>query len=299
MPILTVCNQKGGCSKTVSVTSIAHCLTLLGNKVLVLDFDPQCSASMILAHEITNKEGYLSLYDVFTKKCFLKDAIYKSSSCDIVPGSNLLYNWKIPETITKEEYEAHRQDSEWLLQTLHYRFSKAGKQALVDETVDYFINQLNELLMTYDFILLDTNPNLNDLLLVSIYAAAKAKSGYLIVPAFLDEFSRKSIVELHQTLAAINLGLVKKIKIAGILSTQVNARTLLAKKYTKYLKHTAKSMGTILFETKIRSSASAREFAEAHMSLIEYDEKSTTSQDYKEFTKELIGRIAELEALNG
>ena len=293
MPMIITCNQKGGVAKTTTVLGVALSLTEMGYKVLVLDFDPQCTATATLGPDVRYGRDIPSLYHVLHKKMHLRDVIQKTPFCDIAPASHMMYNWKIPEGITKEEYIEHQADEEWLLKTLHHRFSEYGHQELMDEYMGILSSEIDTVIPEYDYILVDTNPNLNDLMMLTMYAAAK--HGYCIIPAFPEESSRKSIVGLYETILGMNIGMANQLKIAGILITQDTKRTNLSKRYERYLRHLAKKMGTVVFETKIRQSISAREYMEHGTPLLDYDPKGATSEDYRAFTRELIERIGKME----
>ena len=102
----------------------------------------------------------------------------------------------------------------------------------------------------YDYILMDTNPSLTLLTLNSLYAAE-----YVLIPAFTEAASRDAITELWDTINGIKyFNPTKYLEIAGILITKYAARSKNAKRYAGLYQGLAQKMGTILFETKIRSS---------------------------------------------
>ena len=93
--IIALANQKGGVGKTTSTVSISAQLALLGFKVLLLDFDPQASATSGLGVE-RHAEG-ADLYDVFFGRIQLSQTIVPSSipNLDVVPGSHDLVSLEL------------------------------------------------------------------------------------------------------------------------------------------------------------------------------------------------------------
>ena len=294
--VICFTNQKGGCGKTVTCSSVARCLHILKKaKILLIDLDPQRNLDMTLGVEVARTDlETKTLYDVLAGKAALKDVIIHGEFCDLAPASNQMYGWGIPSVLSTEEYVEHRNDRDWLLATLTERFSPEYTAQTSYRYTHLIEEQVKTVIDDYDYILIDTNPSLSLLTLNGINAARLPNSG-LIIPCFCEESSREALAELRDTQMVLNANSERTIRIFGILLTKYEGKTRVARRYEKYFKHMAKSMGTIVFDQKIRQSVSVKEYVEAGTDLISYDPTCNASLDYMEFTKELLKRIKELE----
>lgn len=143
----------------------------------------------------------------------------------------------------------------------------------------------------YDYILMDTNPSLTLLTINSLFAA-----DYVLIPAFAEAASRDAIRELWDTIRGLKaFNPEMRLQIAGILITKFASRNLTARKYAEGYEKMAKSMGTILFQQKIRQSISVAEYSTSQEDLLRYDPTGKSSLDYLAFVDEFIRRIDTLE----
>ena len=71
MRLISICNHKGGCGKSATATNLAACLAMKGKHVLLIDLDPQCTATDAMGLDVDNLGR--QMYDVMVKEANLKD----------------------------------------------------------------------------------------------------------------------------------------------------------------------------------------------------------------------------------
>lgn len=291
--VITLANQKGGVAKTTTGLALARILSEKSYKVLTVNLDPQRNFDQALGCAISRRDLQTpSLFHVLTGKMHLKDIIKHGEFCDIAPASNQMYGFSMPDGLTKAEYEQNKDNPDKLLNLLHERFSEEYQAQINYKYTHIIEEEIKTVINDYDFVIIDTNPSLSLLTMNGLNAASM---GYVLVPAYAEETSREALLELYDTLFALNSNQIRPIKIIGILMTKYVSNTKAAKRYEKYLTKMAEKMGTVLFKTKIRRSISVTEYIEAKTDLLNYDPKGNTSLDYREFGEEFLARLSELE----
>ena len=144
-------------------------------------------------------------------------------------------------------------------------------------------DEIMEELEEYDYIIIDTAPALGVVLYNSLIAADR-----VIIPITADAYSLQGINQLYSTIKAVQKRQNPSLKIEGLLLVKYSGRSNLEKNMLDELKKTADSMGTKLFETKIRECVKTKEAQSANKLLIDYAPNCTTMQDYNELVKELM-----------
>ena len=291
--VITLANQKGGVAKTTTGLALARILSEKSYKVLTVNLDPQRNFDQALGCAISRRDLQTpSLFHVLTGKMHLKDIIKHGEFCDIALASNQMYGFSMPEGLTKAEYEQNKDNPDKLLNLLHERFSEEYQAQINYKYTHIIEEEIKTVINDYDFVIIDTNPSLSLLTMNGLNAASM---GYVLVPAYAEETSREALLELYDTLFALNSNQIKPIKIIGILMTKYVSNTKVAKRYERYLTKMADKMGTVLFKTKIRRSISVTEYIEAKTDLLNYDPKGNASLDYRAFSEEFLTRLSELE----
>ena len=291
--VITLANQKGGVAKTTTGLALARILSEKSYKVLTVNLDPQRNFDQALGCAISRRDLQTpSLFHVLTGKMHLKDIIKHGEFCDIAPASNQMYGFSMPKGLTKAEYEQNKDNPDKLLNLLHERFSEEYQAQINYKYTHIIEEEIKTVINDYDFVIIDTNPSLSLLTMNGLNAASM---GYVLVPAYAEETSREALLELYDTLFALNSNQIKPIKIIGILMTKYVSNTKVAKRYERYLTKMADKMGTVLFKTKIRRSISVTEYIEAKTDLLNYDPKGNASLDYRAFSEEFLTRLSELE----
>ena len=208
--ITCVANNKGGVGKTTTSINLASGLKALGNKVLILDLDPQGNCAYGLG--IEPYEDVYTIGDVFAGTCSLADAIISTKYTDLIP--NNLYSYK---KVTPN--------------TPHGRLQK--------------ILELNpDVLEHYDHIIIDTPPSIETMTL----NAALASDIFLLVTEY-SKFSMigiKILMEVLDDFGGVTVKNKLKSMVRPILFTMYDSRIRLNKLVEKYIEES--ETGLILRE---------------------------------------------------
>jgi chromosome partitioning protein len=185
--IIAIVNQKGGSGKTTTAVNLAASLVDLNKKVLLIDMDPQASASLWLGYKDQGKR----LFNVITGSNKLEDAIIATNQkgLSIVPSSNILSG--IEKALANE----------------------VGVETILK-------NKLTGIVDIYDYILIDCPPTLG---ILSLNALSAAKE--IIVPVEAHVMALHGLVQLMKTITKVQERLNPNLKISGILPCRVDFRT--------------------------------------------------------------------------
>ena len=196
--VLAIANQKGGVGKTTTAINLGTALAAIGERVLIIDLDPQGNASTGLG--IDRKSRQLSTYDVLTGERPLRDAILATA----VPRLHIA-----PSTMDLSGFELE--------------IGQARDRAFRLRTA---LGQLNDAAMapgTYTYVLVDCPPSLN-LLTINAMAAANA----ILVPLQCEFFALEGLSQLLKTVEQVKQTLNPDLTIHGIVLTMFDARNNLS-----------------------------------------------------------------------
>ena len=226
-----------------------------------------------------------SVLNVLKGECSLEEMIVPSNIGDLARASNLLSQWAGQPLITRAEFEKLSQEECYATMLKRY------KEGWGENDHRVLKMKLAPVKDKYDFILMDTNPSLTLLTVNSLFAA-----DYVLIPAFAEAASREAIIELWDTIRGMKaFNPDMRLQVAGILVTKFNKRNRNANGYVRVFEKMAKSMGTIVFQQKIRQGVSVTEYLTPQMDLLSYDTTGISSVDYKQFAKEFLERIHTME----
>ncbi len=253
MKIISISNIKGGVGKTTTAAVFAVGLAEKGYSVLLIDSDPQTNLSICFMQEQTDESP--SLYHIYNEKKGIDEIkIAVKDNLDLVVGDFELCNADL-------------------------QFTKAGRLKMLKKA----IRNINT---KYDFIIVDTPPNLGILTLNAFIS-----SDYVVVPMAVDSFSLKGVRLLKQTLDDVADETEKVLPVAGILLTRYNSRTNVSKLLEKSLNSAAELLDTKLFKNRIRQAVVLQESQIAKEDLFSYAPNAKVTDDYKGFIDEFLERV--------
>jgi len=187
MRLISICNHKGGCGKSATATNLAACLAMKGKHVLLIDLDPQCTATDAMGLDVDNLGR--QMYDVMVKEANLKDVVRSTEvrGLDIAPCNMDL---KVAE-----------------------------KQIESQEGNEYILKEQMASLDGFDFVIMDTPPNIGPLTLNSMAVATE-----LIIPIQCEYCSLRGMSQLMNVadMAEEALGNRPKRRILLTMYTRTN-----------------------------------------------------------------------------
>ena len=258
---IAIANQKGGVGKTTSAVNIADALKHLNYSVLFLDLDPQHNATNTYGAGI---DGVATIVDVLKKDCTVKEAVQKLPLGDIVAGDSLLAQ--------EESYFNSQKAREHILSKL-----------------------LKEVENDYDFIIMDTPPNLGIYMLNALTAA-----NGVIIPIKAEQYAIDGLSLLIDTINEVVEVLNEDLKVYGVLLNVYDMRNALDRDVLEALPEVGEAKGFRVFKTPVRISQdvkkvqSMRKFDKdgneelANRSLFENFGSSNAAIDYVNVTKEIL-----------
>lgn len=251
MKTLAILNQKGGSAKTTTAVNLAAALAEKKKKVLLIDLDPQGSASSWLGF----REASKTLYDLFTVndgKYSLSDIYCKT----IIDGLDII------------------SASPWLISIDKALASEIGAESILKR----YLSKVNQ----WDFVLLDCSPALGIMSLNALVAADN-----MVIPVETHIMAIQGLAQLLHTVNKVKERLNPRLEIDGILPCRVNKRTRLSQDIILDLR---KRFGDKVYETVIRENVKLAEAPSFGKPITIYDTKSSGAQDYRSLAVEIIKR---------
>jgi chromosome partitioning protein len=251
--IMTIANQKGGVGKTTTAVNLAASLSQHGERVLVVDLDPQGNASTAL--DVEHHVGRESVYNVLVEERPLTEIV-----TDVAGMSGLFC---APATIDLAGAEIE-------LVPLVARESRLSRA----------IEQLD--MSNLDYVLIDCPPSLG-LLTVNALVAAEE----ILIPIQCEYYALEGLEQLLRTVELVRGHLNEKLRISTILLTMYDGRTRLA---TQVAEDVRSHFGEIVLQTIIPRSVRVSEAPSYGQSVITYDPASSGAIAYAEAARELAFR---------
>ena len=252
MRIFCVANQKGGVGKTTTAVNLAAGLAQIGQRVLVVDLDPQGNATM--GSGIDKRKLELSVYDVLLESASVAEACQRSPKAgyDVLGANRELAGAEV------ELVELERRDR---------RLKRA--LALVAGN--------------YDFALIDCPPSLSLLTLNGLTAAHG-----VLVPMQCEYFALEGLSDLVNTIKQVHANLNPDLQIIGLLRVMFDPRITLQQQVSEQLKS---HFGDKVFDTVIPRNVRLAEAPSYGMPGVVFDPASKGAQAFVEFAREMVRRI--------
>lgn len=252
--IITLCNQKGGVGKSTSSTNLAAFLAALGQKVLLVDFDPQANATSGMG--LNPKRIETSVYHALIGKTSVKETIKKSAvlGVDILPATPGL--------------------------------AGAGVELVDMPRREYKLKEaLDAVRRDYDFIVIDSPPSLGLLTINALVAAQK-----IIIPSQCEYYALEGLADLLHTIQLINANLKTRVGVMGALLTMYDRKSRLHRAVAKEIK---RKFPGYVFETVIPRNISLAEAPSYGKTILHYDPYSHGAKAYRRLAEEIL-RIEEI-----
>jgi chromosome partitioning protein len=253
--IFCVANQKGGVGKTTTTVNLAAGLAKVGQRVLMIDLDPQGNATM--GSGVDKRKMALSVYDVLLESASIREAAVLSEKCGYqVLGAN--------RELAGAEVE---------LVALDHR-EKRLKTALSEVAADY------------DFVLIDCPPSLSMLTLNGLCSAHG-----VIVPMQCEYFALEGLTDLVNTIKQVHANLNRDLQIIGLLRVMFDPRITLQQQVAEQLKS---HFGDKVFNTVIPRNVRLAEAPSYGLPGVVFDPSAKGSQAFVEFAREMVERIQKM-----
>ena len=250
--IFCIANQKGGVGKTTTTVNLAAGLAKIGQRVLLVDLDPQGNATM--GSGVDKRGLALSVYDVLLESASVQEAAVASGPGGYrVLGANRELAGAEVELVELERRE------------------KRLKTAL------------DAVQAEYDFVLIDCPPSLSMLTLNGLCSAHG-----VIVPMQCEYFALEGLTDLVNTIKQVHANLNPELQIIGLLRVMYDPRITLQAQVSEQLKG---HFGDKVFNTVIPRNVRLAEAPSYGLPGVVFDPSAKGSQAFVEFAKEMVERI--------
>ena len=254
--IFCVANQKGGVGKTTTTVNLAAGLAKIGQRVLMVDLDPQGNATM--GSGVDKRSLAVSVYEVLVDGVPLRQAAVLAEKCGYqVVGAN--------RELAGAEIE---------LVQLPQREMRL-KNALAEVDADY------------DFVLVDCPPSLSMLTLNGLCAAHG-----VVVPMQCEYFALEGVTDLVHTIKQVHANLNPDLQIIGLLRVMFDPRTTLQQQVSEQLKS---HFGDKVFNTVIPRNVRLAEAPSYGLPGVVFDPSAKGSQAFIAFAQEMVERVQSMD----
>ncbi len=255
--IFCIANQKGGVGKTTTTVNLSAGLAKVGQRVLLIDLDPQGNATMGCG--VDKRQLAHSVYDVLLGSASVAEARVRTdkladSGCafDVLGANRELAGAEV-ELVTMERRE------------------KRLKAALAEVDAEY------------DFVLIDCPPSLSMLTLNGLCAAHG-----VVVPMQCEYFALEGLTDLVNTIKQVHANLNRDLKIIGLLRVMFDPRITLQQQVSDQLKG---HFGDKVFNTVIPRNVRLAEAPSYGLPGVVFDPSAKGSVAFVEFAHEMVERI--------
>jgi chromosome partitioning protein len=255
--IFCVANQKGGVGKTTTTVNLAAGLAKIGQRVLMVDLDPQGNATM--GSGVDKRSIELTVYDVLLESATIAEARVQSDKLkDAGCGYDVLGANRELAGAEVELVELERRE-------------KRLRQAIAAVALDY------------DFVLIDCPPSLSMLTLNGLCCAHG-----VIVPMQCEYFALEGLTDLVNTIKQVKANLNDDLQIIGLLRVMFDPRITLQQQVSDQLKA---HFGDKVFNTVIPRNVRLAEAPSYGVPGVAFDPASKGAQAFVTFAQEMVDRI--------
>jgi chromosome partitioning protein len=250
--IFCIANQKGGVGKTTTTVNLAAGLGLIGQRVLIVDLDPQGNATM--GSGVDKRQLQQTVYDVLLEDATIAEVRQRSpkGGYDVLGANRELAGAEI-ELVTLE------------------RRDRRLKTAIEAASADY------------DYVLIDCPPSLSLLTLNGLTCAHG-----VIVPMQCEYFALEGLTDLVNTVKQVHANLNRELQLIGLLRVMFDPRITLQQQVSDQLKD---HFGEKVFNTIIPRNVRLAEAPSHGVPGVVFDKSSKGAQAFVEFAAELVARM--------
>ena len=253
--IIAIANQKGGVGKTTTAINLSACLAEAGQKVLLVDFDPQGNATSGVGLD-KNAPGD-TVYELMVGECQMEVCLAK----DVQENLDLL-----PSNVDLAGAEIELLDFE-------------NKESLLKQ-------HLEEIEDNYDYVLIDCPPSLN---LLTINALTAAQT--VLIPIQCEYYALEGLNQVLKTVSLVKKKLNPQLETEGVVFTMYDARTNLSLQVVESVKS---NLNQNIYKTIIPRNVRLAEAPSHGMPINLYDSRSTGAESYRLLAAEVMSRGEEI-----
>jgi len=249
--VIAIANQKGGVAKTTTAVNLGACLALAGERVLVVDVDPQGNASSGLG--VDRRRLSRCIYDVLIREASLGAVIVRTE----LPGLEV-----VPATVRLAGAEIELVALE-------------GREKRLAQALQGVREQ-------YTFILIDCPPSLGLLTLNALTAADR-----VLIPIQCEYYALEGLGQLMQTIRLVQRHLNPRLELEGVVLTMFDGRTNLSIQVVEEVK---KFFWNKVFKTVIPRNVRLSEAPSHGKPVVLYEPRSRGAEVYRELAEEVRER---------
>ena len=250
--VMAMCNQKGGVGKTTTTINLGAALAETGRRVLLVDFDPQGSASVGLGVNPHTLER--SIYNLLLSR--------RMSAADVILQSKVANLEILPANIDLSAAEVQL-------------VSEVAREQTLKRVLDPLRDE-------YHVILIDCAPSLGLLTINALTAATQ-----VITPLECEFFALRGIALLTDTIEKVQDRLNDDLELLGIVGTMYDARTLHSR---EVLDRVVQAFEDTVFHTVIRRTIKFPETTVAGEPITTYAPSSSAAEQYRTLAQEVLVR---------
>ncbi|HET7194688.1 MAG TPA: ParA family protein [Nocardioides sp.] len=262
--VVVVANQKGGVGKTTSTVNVAAGLAQLGQRVMVIDLDPQGNASTALG--VDHRRGVPSTYDAVVDSTPLAEV---TVPCPDVPGLMV-----VPATIDLAGAEIE-------LVSVVARENRLARAIKGHPLVGTAAEAGDE---RFDYVFIDCPPSLGLLTLNALVAGEE-----MMIPIQAEYYALEGLGQLLETVEMVRQHLNPRLQVSTIMVTMYDGRTRLAQGVAEEVRE---HFGDQVLKTTVPRSVRVSEAPSYGQTVMTYDPGSTGALCYLEAAREIATKGA-------